>query len=400
MFDGSCMPCDQNTCFLCTGTSYSQCYRPLWKYYFDGSAYSRCSTGCDLCTGLHAADCLQCSGGYVLDYDNVCRPSCTPPYQSVGDGDAKMCQTPCLTGEYLDWNNNCISSCDFPFLSVSKKQGNFCNYPCNSTNGEYLLSDGTCGTSCIYSVKNQSGYLFCGLTQSSQHKMTSIEAIVAVKEVTNILLVSGIFIAVMLSINDPTINTLAGFIKMLLCIRYMKINYPPRLQYMLDHLESSVLSFEFGFEMPPSLRNKFSQYSLPENFTKHTLNSDFLVSYWPTLTSLLMIFCFSRLLLATSLLLKKYANLNALIQRINLGFRWNFVMLVFCTNFDQIILQTSFQLRTLHLNSVEDKMSTYFCIFMNIVGTVRFQSNYSHHSRFTKTENCSSRNNDYSIYCR
>ena len=193
------------------------------------------------------------------------------------------------------------------------------------------------------------------------------ENILSTIEISYTIMTVAIFMSSVLGINNPASSTLAGFIKMLPYIRYMKISYPARLQFMLDHMGSSLISFQFGMNMPNSLQNHFTQYPLPENFAKYELASSFLVNYWQTLTSLLMIMCVALVLSILGYFIRnKYKNAYNLLERLTLIFKWNFLLMIFTTNFDGVALPTSLELRTLHLHSFPDVLSFLCCLFANI----------------------------------
>lgn len=320
-----CQQCPPSTCQVCIGTADYQCYRPGWARYFTGTAYASCPANCNLCNGSNNNNCLLCSVGYVLDYDYTCKTSCTSPYEPVGDGKTKTCKNPCTDPEYF---TNAAELCP-----ISSNTPSSTSTPIISNNMNPLIN---------------------------------------IQKASDAILTSGMFLSVVLGVDTPVTNNLAGFIKMLPYIKFMKINYPPRLQYMLDHMDTSILSLQIGFSMPKSQENKFGRHTLPENFEKYDLSSSFFVNYFTVFTTLLEVLMVILTLTALSLLVKKYNKTYELVQKIILIFRWNFFLLIFYTNFDQIILPTSLELRTLHLKSALDNFSFFMCLMINLAAILFF----------------------------
>ena len=65
----------------------------------------------------------------------------------------------------------------------------------------------------------------------------------------------------------------------------MKVNYPLKLEILLRNQKDSPISFNFGPKIPDSIKEQFTNYTIPGNFAKYELHSSFLVSYWRAFTS-------------------------------------------------------------------------------------------------------------------
>ena len=139
---------------------------------------------------------------------------------------------------------------------------------------------------------------------------------------------------------------------------------------MLDASRSEDLSFQLGFNMPPSLANKFPRHPLPDIFAKYKLESNFLVSYWATMSSLLIVLCSSFAISIMIYFLKKYIKSWTFLQKIGKILRWNFFLMIFFSNLDGIVLPTSLTLRTSINTDSSTIITLLFCLTANIATLV------------------------------
>ena len=348
------LPCASTEYMYWNSTCHVYCSSPLNQR--NDSGYLTCS--------------LPCNKSDYLYWNSTCLTGCSPPFIQRNNSGYLTCNLPCPNLEYMDWNSLCRSGCDLPFLARNNSGFLTCNLPC--LNREYLYWNGSCLPTCNppYIVENKASFNSCiqlvNSTAVNPANWNDFQVILATTKVSDNIILVAIFIASVVGIDSHFTNTLASFVKMLPYIRYIKINYPPRLQFMLDHFHSSTISLQFGFDMPIKLADQFAQYPLPSNFAKYQLKSSFLVTYWITMTSMLIVYCFSKILSAITYLLQKNKKLHSLLERINLIFKWNFLLLVFFSNFDGVILPTSLMLRTLNLDSLPNNIDLIVCIFINV----------------------------------
>ena len=315
---------------------------------------------------------LPCASNKFLYWNSSCLQICNPPFVFKNESMYLTCNSPCANNEFLYWNSSCLPACKYPLIGTNEHSLLTCSLPCASN--KFLYENGSCLLTCgpPYYIKSNEFYNICAQNRSVQVQRNNYQTILMLKGVGDITMSVATFTASMLGSHNPSTNTIAGFIKILPYLRYMRIKYPPKLQFMLDNLDSSFLSFEIGFRVPKSLEDKLTQYPLPANFAKYQLSSSFLVNYWQTLTSLLILFCFLILVVLLARYLRKNERYYHLLQQIILIFKWNFILLVFCTNIDRIVLPTSLELRTLHLNSIPNNLSFVFCIIVNFIAIGTF----------------------------
>jgi len=96
--------------------------------------------------------------------------------------------------------------------------------------------------------------------------------------------------------------------------------------------------------MPKSLKEKFNSYELPENFSKYQLHSSFLVNFWRTITSLLIVLAFGFLFYLLEKLFYKLdkPRFEKVMEKFKNLMWFNLSLLIFCTNVDGIVLFSSF----------------------------------------------------------
>lgn len=349
---------------------------------------------------------LPCQAGKFLYKNHTCLNSCDLPLIQTSDGRVQFCDRPCPSNTFIYSNNTgiCLSNCNSPLSQSILLDLNLCINPCQS--GEYLYADKSCNSTCpsplVSQVNNtikycmnscpiSSDYLYpdgtCQATCSSPNQIKIVNSVqtcellysplsqkdvAMVKSVSSTVqagstaLSAGVAIASVLGSNNPATFTLAAVVKMLPYIRYMEINFPPRLAYLLNNMNSSVISFSFGPSMPSYVQAKFSNYPLPGKFGEYGLNSSFLVNYWQNMTSLALILGVIVILGIMVTLVKKKKFLFLVFTKLKLIVKWNFFLMMFTTNLDGVALGTSLEMRTLSINSFAEGVSFIICLFMNV----------------------------------
>ena len=370
-YNGSCSPTCNSPFIQQNQSGFLTCNLPcpnLEYLYWNSSCLQTCNSplipsnqsGLLRCT----PPCLAPSYWY---WNSSCLSTCNSPFIQQNQSGLQTCNLPCARSLYLYWDNTCISTCSLPFIASNQSDLKICNFSC--PRGQYLYWNSSCLSTCDSPYITTSYGPFASCSQPSnktQVDFSDVKTIVMIKQFADIAMTTTTSIACILGAANPATNTLAGFIKMLPYIRYLKINYPPRLQYMLDNLGNAIISFQFGLPMPADLQNHFTQYALPANFAKYELASSFLVSYWQTLTSMLMLLAVILVLSIITRFVRKYKNWHDLMLRLNLIFRWNFLLMIFATNLDGVALPTSLELRTLHLGATPNNLSFVACLIANI----------------------------------
>ena len=401
---------------------YRKCTPPcgLNKYlYPNGTCLQNCSSLFIEKTQDEIKYCdWPCSSSEFLYWNSSCTSSCPSPLvQSLSHG-YKICQKPCEDLQYLYPNGSCLFNCSPPFNQSLYNQVPTCDYPCNFTAGEYYdVANNLCVTTCEYRQINdthsglhlclppcvnpldyyyessetcssfvcnssykyvESPFRKCVLSIPSTSALTSAPAVTPAAEASplsdltssteqarTIMTNIGIAMAAIYTGVNPVLFNLKGFVKMLPYIRYMNISYPARLEYILDTMNSTLVSFSFGFSMPQAFKAHFPKHDLPCKFDRYQFHSSFIVNYWQCMTSLALILAVIGLMDALCILTKKRPRVNHLLQRIKIIAKWNFFLIIFCTNLDGVVLPTSLELRTLNTNSFMTALSFLFCVLLN-----------------------------------
>ena len=330
-----CIACN-DSCLDCTGPSSSQCIK--CHDYIWSNKNNTCTSACDTpLYGQLTIDYIQvcmepCIPGELYYWNKTCSASCPKPLVTSINIFGTFCNRPCSTSAYLNWNNKCISSCPYPLV-----QSNFqsvvllCNKPCsrqyyffpdgqcelnctlpmvttvingvssclspcaNFTNYYYYEANETCISTCEYPniIKDQIYYSSCVYAESASsltpNDMSQIDATISVVDIGTTSIAITTTLVNIIGASNVGVSTLIGFLKMMPYIKYVSIDYPPKLQYMLNNLNSSLISFSIGFSMNSNMVAKFHRYPLFEKFEEYQLHSNFIVNYWQTLTSLIMI---------------------------------------------------------------------------------------------------------------
>lgn len=234
--------------------------------------------------------------------------------------------------------------------------------PCNSSNAYYYEESGNCNFTCSapdVAVQNMY-YKICQTApiaptvptvpgnreketsevgESGESGQKAAETVSAGTKAMTI----GVTVVSLIGSANPATFGLSAFVKMLPYLRYMKINYPSRLEIMLDNLNSTLISFGFGPVMSQRTQNKFTKYPLPGKFERYGLHSNFIVNYWQNMTSLLILLGAIVVLEVLCKIAKNRRSLDYAFTRLRKILKWNFVLMVVCSNMDGVILYIAFR---------------------------------------------------------
>jgi len=415
--ESQCVQCD-SSCLTCTDPGSLQCVTCQDGFWLQPNG--SCTATCDLpASASQAVGSLQlcyaaCTASQYLLWDGTCVNDCSSPLvisQSISGG-YELCSKPCENNEYLYSNGSCLSTCPSPFKSSSSLGVDLCQPPCE--NSQFLYPDSSCSGKCpnplvsstpADGVKrcsspcpNSSDYYYsanktCGNICSSPSVLQTVQFIQVCSATsassTDKILSSddkksvdkakdtvdaagkaasaGITTSSLISSQSSGAITLISLIKMLEYIRYMNINYPPKLGYMMDSQGNDAISLTFNVNLPKSIQRKFPDYPLPGRFGKYDLVSNFFVNYWQELFTLVMVL----LVLAISTLLASKAKgvkyLGACSIKIRDIIKWNFFLIIFCGNVDSVGVFSSMEFRTTHFNSFVSVFATLVCVFINLL---------------------------------
>ena len=426
LWNGTCNTTCTSPLTTRTATEGLYCEKPCpsGSYFFPGN--SSCKSSCNSPfahnTTLNVDLCVwPCKNGYYLLPNGSCTPTCNTPYQKITAPEGKYCNLPCSTSQYillngscsntcstpflstiqdsrqfcinpclstqtLYYNGSCISTCDFPHYSQPELDSNVCLHPCQNTSHYYYEDLLTCQPACnsTYLSKTNGDVKICSSSLSSgtvgtgtagtgtastgtagtgtEETSKIIQVIVAERKITKIELM-------MLSATSFTqvmCISIAAVAKMLQYIRYMNVNYSPRLLQMFKQTQDTTLSINFGLPLAESIEERFTKYPLPTNFERYNLHSSFFINYWNTFSTILIVLAVIVISLIVLRFSRKTSKVHSFFSQVTLVTKWDYILMVICSNYDDIILFSSLEFRTIHINSFSNAMSFLACIAINI----------------------------------
>ena len=272
---------------------------------------------------------------------------------------------PCQAGYYLYDSGNCLASCFNMFNAITTKGYLACESPCKQ--GQFLYPDRscqkTCPTSFAQKVDGKSYYCAIDLTQQ---EISQARTISGMQRALNTMIgVLGNTIT-LLKYTNPVSSLFVILSNMLQYLRYIKIHYPSRLQVILDSDQS--FSINIIPDIPAQLAAQFLDSELPDNFQKYNLPSSFFVNFWHPGIVLLG---FSVGLLIICLIIKVTKKCRGFIHkacvRCRRVLKWNYLLVLYVSSYDQIVMFSSFEFRTLNVYKIGPIMSFLLCIIFNVL---------------------------------
>ena len=391
-----CNPlCDSGQYLYQNKSCDSACPSPFVSQIMDSIAY------CD----------PPCSSGQYFYQNESCLTTCSSPFVSQTIDSISCCNPPCDVGEYLYQNQSCFSTCSNPYLRRTYSSIDICQTPCQAS--EFLNdTDGSCNSICnqLQTTDPESGAKVCTsycnnsllyyYPDSDTCNLTCAPTYTAINSPYRRCVITfrpldqgsddfAKLAALFTQIGSGTVSVgsvmtylmrgpsagvfnLNGFMKMLTYMRYLQINYPKRLLTVLNSVNGTFLSLSFGFPMPSGIQRHFVQHPLPAKFGDYGFDSSFLINYWPILTSMILVLALITLLSILLSLTKKKPSLHQLISRLSIIIKWNFFLMVFCTNFDGITISSSLEFKTFSVGSAARLCSLIICLAVNIAAIVNF----------------------------
>ena len=409
---GSCSPCTSN-CMKCSGASnyclscnagyylvgsscYPSCDSPLIKVPYPGGvnycqspcptgkyAYwnSSCSTQCDSPLDPQIISTYQvcnfpCSSKSLYLYTNgTCAPNCPTPLLTLNHPQVSYCFLPCSAPNiYWYKNTSCLPTCNYPYLVVPYSGVLQCLSPCQKSSDYYYENDKKCYAECESPYERQ---LYDGVI-----KVCHLEIAVSLGETKNAESTAnniksqgeytsgGMKAASALASNNPGSALLGGLSAMLQYIRYMKVNYPPKVQILFLLSAKNPISLGFDFDIPTYIQEKLDDYPLPDVFEKYSINSNFVNNLWDVLGTLtlilLVIFCF----MLIEKTLTKCPKVHLVFSKILQLMKWNLPIMLICSSSGDIFFYSSLQFHNLHLNSTASVVC--FLLSLLMLGSVIF----------------------------
>jgi len=288
-----------------------------------------------------------------LYWNGSCLPECSEPLETRFENRQLFCDFPCLDKtQHLFWNGSCLDSCPQPFIEKTEKTYKYCNPPCQDPEMYYYEELKTCSYHCD-SPDDQRDYLRCFLSK--------VQAMPTGNWFLHAPLESGTV-------------TLVKLVKIMQYVKYLDINMPPRLQRLSVGKGRNVLSLSSGIQMSRSLKEDFPDHPLSYVYSKNHLHSSFLVNYWEDLTNVLIALTLAAFLLILEKLCKRSNTLKAILQTLRVITVWNFVIMAFFINIDDIILFSAVEFKFGTSNGASVAMAIIFiCLIVGLItASVRY----------------------------
>ena len=399
-FDGiTSSPCSSN-CGNCWGSGVNQCYHCSSPYMLspDNTCVSSCALPYIPFGDGSAKQCIApCKSDQFMLWNNTCVNSCEIPLISASSSQGQVCNYPCdqSVHSFLYWDGSCLSKC--PYHQRKEDNYRFCDAcqpgyymyndnTCLSTcktgfkvtiigesifclsyckDAEYLHSDGLCRSECPETLRGRiGGSNFCK-KESSEQKESIVKSVTVAQQVFGSVTSVCSNTISLINFANPTAILLSIMTNMLGNFRYLKIKYPSKLQSILDSNDN--LSLNIIPDMPAKWAAKFPNSTLPENFQKYGFPSSFCVNFWND-ELVLSLLTFTITIVCLSLLVsKRFKTIDSCLLNIKFALKWNFSLSLLLSYFGDIVLFSSFELRTNRLQNLYSIISYIVCIFMNSI---------------------------------
>ena len=388
-FDGNiCQACPDAMCFFCFGNNLAQCSlckSPTDLVFWNDDTCKAIGTPCDspfvLDNTVDLNSCISpCSINFYMLPSGTCNPTCDFPLQPRLQFQAKFCDHPCLTGQFLYWDGSCSVTCSYyqrtegaykycdacqpgyyrydngvclPTCGVGFKVTSLggsllCNFPCGDK--EYLYPDQTCHASCPVSfiTKVQDTYNTCtlGLALSSNEIAQAKALITSGKVLDNVKAVTSRAITLISSTN-PAAIFMNMFNVMLRYLKYLNVQYPAKLQYILESDES--FSINLIPDMPPSAEAVFPSAELPAKFGYYQLPSSFFVNFWSSSVTIAGLLIILGLSFCVDFVIKNNKPIKSFCRRLKSILKWNYILAIMMSYYGDIALFSSFEFRTIDI---------------------------------------------------
>jgi len=326
-----------------------------------------CGSYCLTCNGTGPSMCTSCEAGKYLS-NGSCYGSCDDPLVKSSSGGVAYCETPC-PGQYASQQGECSSSCDSPRISTSMNSFNVCTSPCKDS--EYFYEyEKKCYPTCEfpYEIEVVNGVKVCRLEVLLSHdEVKKIQKTAASMQTQGEVIGGGVKAAGVVNSNSPSSALLAGLSSMMRYIRYMKINFPPKVQMLFMVSTRNPISFNYGVNMPSFIKENLSDDPLPYAFDKYKINSNFVSNLWDFMVSLILMLLAIIVLTILKLITSGHRRVNMVVTRILQILKWNFPIMMICGSSGEIVFFASLQLRSSPFTGLSSTICCVVGILMMIL---------------------------------
>ncbi len=396
-------PCQAGELFDYNGNCISSCPSP-YVQGTDNNGVDMCNLPCDplteylypngSCSGScnsplissFSSDIQLCNSPCGSDFmypDDSCNPQCNSPLLASSIMGIQYCNSPCGVNGFIYPNGSCYSQCSPPLVSATESTISWCSSPCTNYLDFYYQNDSTCKSVCQSPnvIENHDLVNVClmtfalppvSTTTATTSPLTSEEKN-QVDQANSVTKGAGAtarattVASSIVSSRSPNAISLISLMKMLDYVRYMNINYPPKLQYFLDSKGKGSISMSFEVSLPENIKEEFPKKPLPGKFGEYGLSSSFVVDYWEELFTCVIIFIILGFASVMAFYTKKIKYIGRLFFKVKSVIQWNLVLILICSNLDSVGVYSSLELRTTPFDSILSILGTLICVFVNLV---------------------------------
>jgi len=318
-----------------------------------------------------------CPSGTYTWSNGTCTANCDSPFVKSNDGGVDTCDSPCTGSQVLSTAGRCVSSCAATEQITTYGDKKYCTHneaiptawECAWTS-EYLSSDAlTCMNECDLTEEPYRSPYGNSCKKCLDNQFYNIET----EKCERLIVPDTPATGPSSSSSSSSSNSKVSFftlVKMLHYIRYLDIEFPPRLQRLAVDPHRTPLSLRFGFRLPQKTQAKFTRYPLPVVFATYGLHSSFLVTYWLEFTCLMFTITTGVIFWIIEKICekKKFTTVKKICERIRVTAGFNFFLILVATGIDDLVLSISLQFKSMRADNVADGFSCFMAVFFLLAG--------------------------------
>jgi len=167
---------------------------------------------------------------------------------------------------------------------------------------------------------------------------------------------------------SPSSLTLISMTKMLQYMKFIDVNYPPKLFFMLRAQKLTSTGLNFIPAMSQSSKDDIENRSLPLKFDLNGVHSSFLVGFWQPFLSLIIIAFIILIISAFEYYFKDNQQVHNIAKKINSYLKWNVFLTIFCSNYSDLAFYTSVEFASIEFDTGVPVISFMICLAVNTLG--------------------------------
>ena len=169
------------------------------------------------------------------------------------------------------------------------------------------------------------------------------------KDLINVgtIIITGLAIVYsLMSYKDANAFFILALIKTFYNLRYLKVEFPPLYQRVLDLEMSDFTSLTFSKDIFEKLYEVFPQGLPPVMYLKYQVGSVFIINFWDTMMTILFIFAIWGLVRIGEYFTLKHNKTHAVFSYFRKALQWNILLGLFVTYIDDIIIYSALQFKS------------------------------------------------------